>query len=167
MPNSISPIVKLFWLVPKPTVRTLVYGIATVKIERKRSLHKFALIISLPLNSRDALPYLQSELATATLLKKSPDGSKLMTTKISQLETAVKNLEQAKAKLQKIQGRENEKQRKKETRAKILLGGWMIAHAKKDPKSAHRLKEIISSFSGRDLACFDNLEFLNSGNEEG
>ena len=78
----------------------------------------------------------------------------------TQLERAQKQFEQAKAKLQKAQSRESEKRRKKETRAKILLGGWMLAQAKKDPKAAHRLREIVATFSERDQACFDDLEIM-------
>ncbi|WP_310622440.1 mobilization protein [Flexibacterium corallicola] len=77
------------------------------------------------------------------------------------LEAAQKNYEQAKAKLQKAKSRETEKRRKKETRAKILLGGWMIAQAKKDPKAAERMQNIIAQFSERDRATFDGLDLLN------
>lgn len=86
----------------------------------------------------------------------------------TQLERAQKQFEQAKARLQKAQSRESEKRRKKETRAKILLGGWMISQAKKDPKAAQRIQEIIATFSDRDRACFDDLDLLKqeSSNEQ-
>lgn len=88
------------------------------------------------------------------LLHKIPGLNSHMT---SQLERAQKQFEEAKAKLQKAKARETEKRRKKETRAKILLGGWMLAQAKKDPAAAQRLKNIIAQFDDRDRACFDGL----------
>ena len=36
----------------------------------------------------------------------------------------------------------------------------MIAQAKKDPKAAQRIREIIADFSERDRACFDELEII-------
>ncbi|WP_170775857.1 mobilization protein [Ruegeria lacuscaerulensis] len=78
----------------------------------------------------------------------------------TQLERAQKQFEQAKARLQKARSRETDKRRKKETRAKILLGGWMLAQAKADPRSAQRLRDIIAGFSERDRACFDDLDVL-------
>lgn len=131
------------------------------------SLHKCALKISLKFNFRDSFSYLQSEIATANLPNIHSEESNLDTTMSTQIERAQKQFEQAKARLQKAQSRENEKRRKKETRAKILLGGWMIAQAKKDPRAAERMKEIIATFSERDQACFDGLDLLKqeSGNE--
>ena len=77
------------------------------------------------------------------------------------LDRAQKQFDQAKAKLQRLKNKENDKKRKKDTRNKILLGGWLLAQAKIDPQSASEVRNIIQKLDKKDRAGFDIYDFLN------
>lgn len=71
---------------------------------------------------------------------------------------------QLKAKLRKIDARENAQNRKDETRAKIILGGFIYAHLKKgEPDFKKLVEQAINESSDRDKSLLQkNLKsFLN------
>lgn len=76
------------------------------------------------------------------------------------LDRAQKQYDQAKSRLQKLKNRENEKQRKQDTRNKILLGGWLLAQAKHERHSANEILKIIETFNERDKSGFQIYDFL-------
>lgn len=77
-----------------------------------------------------------------------------MTTK----EQALERLNKAKALLKKIEAVENTKNRKLDTKRKIVLGGWMIAEARKSPAALQRLKDLISGLPEKDRKAFDGWD---------
>lgn len=79
------------------------------------------------------------------------------------LDRAQKQFDQAKARLQKLKNRDNDKQRKHDTRNKILLGGWLLAQAKHERQSADQILKIVETFSERDKAAFEIYDFLKQG----
>lgn len=50
----------------------------------------------------------------------------------TRLETLRKKQDQLKARIQALESRESEKERKEDTRRKILIGGFVLAHLKKN-----------------------------------
>jgi hypothetical protein len=61
------------------------------------------------------------------------------------LEKAQRDVEKAKARLQREQAKMKEKERKQDTRKKIVLGGAIIAAAKANPQLRDWLRENIIS----------------------
>ena len=57
--------------------------------------------------------------------------------------------------IRRAQVRINAKERKRDTRRRILAGACVLDRAAKDPDSARHLKEILDAFLGRDRALFD------------
>ncbi|WP_210403044.1 hypothetical protein, partial [Thalassospira sp. MCCC 1A01428] len=80
--------------------------------------------------------------------------------KMDELEKAQKQLEQAKARVQKIKNRERTKERKRDTRRKIILGGILLAEARRNPATAQRIRQWLNGLSDKERAAFDgwNLE---------
>ena len=74
-----------------------------------------------------------------------------------QLEKLEQKQEQLKAKIQLIRNREATKQRKIETRKKILAGSAVLDAARKDPAAQEKLTKLLDSFltAERDRKLFD------------
>lgn len=79
---------------------------------------------------------------------------------------AKKKIDQAKARLQKFEARNRQNERKKDTRRKIILGGMMIADARKDPAKAEVLKSRIAALPDRDRAVFDGWDLTTGDGDE-
>ncbi|MBF0252082.1 MAG: mobilization protein [Alphaproteobacteria bacterium] len=79
---------------------------------------------------------------------------------MDELEKAQRQLEQAKTRVQKIKNRERTKERKRDTRRKIILGAILLAEARRDPATAGRVRQWIDGLPEKDRAAFDgcNLE---------
>ena len=68
-----------------------------------------------------------------------------------QLEGISEKEKQLKAKLRALDAKEKEAARKKETRAKIILGGFLVAHAKKgEQRFIELFDQAMSEASERD-----------------
>ena len=65
----------------------------------------------------------------------------------TELERAEKRYAQAKARLQAIRNREASKQRKLDTRRKVILGGALIDLAERDDTAAAMLDRLIRNLS--------------------
>ena len=74
-----------------------------------------------------------------------------------QIEKLEQKQAQLKAKIQLIRNREAAKQRKIETRKKILAGSAVLDAARKDPASQEKLTKLLDSFltAERDRKLFD------------
>ena len=74
-----------------------------------------------------------------------------------QIEKLEQKQAQLKAKIQLIRNREATKQRKIETRKKILAGAAVLDAAKKDPAAQEKLTKLLDSFlkTDRDRKLFD------------
>lgn len=73
-------------------------------------------------------------------------------------EQAIERLNKAKALLKKIEAAESTKNRKLDTKRKIVLGGWMIAEARKNTAAQQRLKDIINGLPEKDRKAFDGWD---------
>jgi hypothetical protein len=80
---------------------------------------------------------------------------------LKQLESVTEKENQIKLKLRTLDAKEKEAIRKKETRAKIVLGGFLTSHAKKGNEDFIKLiDQAISESSERDsklLTDYNNL----------
>lgn len=65
----------------------------------------------------------------------------------TELERAEKRYAQAKARLQALRNREATKQRKLDTRRKVILGGALMDLAERDSKAAAMLDRLIRNLS--------------------
>lgn len=74
---------------------------------------------------------------------------------MNQLEKAQRQLEQVRARVRRIKARTRSEQRKKDTRRKIILGGLVLAEARRDPLSAAKLAQRIQALPPRERAAFD------------
>lgn len=74
---------------------------------------------------------------------------------MSQLEKAKAQLEQAKARVQRLQAKARTEERKRDTRRKVVLGGILIAEARRDPATAETLKRWIDRLDPKDKAPFE------------
>lgn len=84
------------------------------------------------------------------------EGSNLSET---ELERAEKRYAQAKARLQAIRNREASKQRKLDTRRKVILGGALIDLAERDSNAAAMLDRLIRNLSReQDRKAFTDWE---------
>ena len=77
-----------------------------------------------------------------------------MTEEKTKLEKAQEKFEQAKARLKQEQARAKTKDRKDDTRRKILLGAALIATAKNNPATQQQIKDLVGGMSQRDQALF-------------
>ena len=76
-----------------------------------------------------------------------------------QIDKARLAVKQAKARLQAIENRQSEADRKLETRRKIILGGLLLDAAEKDDKFARVLQVLVSRVSrGQDAKAFDGWQ---------
>ncbi len=76
-----------------------------------------------------------------------------------QIEKARLAVKQAKARLQAIENRQSEAERKLETRRKIILGGLLLDAAEKDEKFARALQVLVGRVSrDQDAKAFDGWQ---------
>lgn len=76
-----------------------------------------------------------------------------------QVEKARLAVKQAKARLQAIENRQNEAERKLETRRKIILGGLLLDAAEKDEKFARALQVLVGRVSrDQDAKAFEGWQ---------
>ena len=76
-----------------------------------------------------------------------------------QIDKARLAVKQAKARLQAIENRQSEADRKLETRRKIILGGLLLDAAEKDDKFAQTLQVLVSRVSrDQDAKAFDGWQ---------
>lgn len=74
---------------------------------------------------------------------------------MDELEKAQRQLEQAKARVQKLKAKARSEDRKRDTRRKIILGGILLAEARRDPAIGQRVRQWIASLPEKDRAAFD------------
>ena len=75
------------------------------------------------------------------------------------IEKAKLAVKQAKARLQAIENRQSEAERKLETRRKIILGGLLLDAAEKDEKFAQTLQLLVGRVSrDQDAKAFDGWQ---------
>ena len=74
---------------------------------------------------------------------------------MNELEKAQRQLEQAKARVQKLKARARSEDRKRDTRRKIILGGILLAEARRDPAIAQRVRQWIAGLPEKDRMAFD------------
>jgi len=90
--------------------------------------------------------------------KKSPEE------RLAELEQRKKELEEkAKRERQQIQQRE----RKRDTRRKVLLGAKLIEHARENERVARYVQRIIDGLEGRDREPFEGWEVPTPSVSEG
>lgn len=78
-----------------------------------------------------------------------------------QLEGISEKEKQLKAKLRALDAKEREAARKKETRAKIILGGFLVAHAKKgEQRFVELFDQAINEASERDQKTLSEYRTL-------
>lgn len=76
-----------------------------------------------------------------------------------QIEKARLAVKQAKARLQAIENRQSEAERKLETRRKIILGGLLLDAAEKDEKFARALQVLVGRVSrDQDAKAFEGWQ---------
>ena len=76
-----------------------------------------------------------------------------------QIDKARLAVKQAKARLQAIENRQSEAERKLETRRKIILGGLLLDAAEKDEKFARTLQVLVGRVSrDQDAKAFDGWQ---------
>lgn len=63
------------------------------------------------------------------------------------LERARKQMEQLKAKLQRLERRESEVERKMDTRRKVIIGGGLLERATRDPAASAMLQAVLDDVS--------------------
>lgn len=81
----------------------------------------------------------------------------------TELERAEKRFAQAKARLQGIRNRESTKQRKLDTRRKVILGGALIDLAERDSNAAAMLDRLVRNLPrAQDQKAFAGWEGLGS-----
>ena len=78
----------------------------------------------------------------------------------TELERAQKRYEQARARLQALRNREAARERKIDTRRKIILGGLLLDAAMKDPAWESRLTDLMDRISrDQDRKAFEGWTF--------
>lgn len=73
----------------------------------------------------------------------------------TRLEIAEKKLEQIKNQVQSLRAAQNKRNRKNDTRRKIILGSALIAEAKKTPALREFIERQIATLNERDKAVFE------------
>lgn len=71
------------------------------------------------------------------------------------MEKAQRQLEQAKARVQKLKAKARSEDRKRDTRRKVILGGILLAEARQDPATAQRVRQWIANLPEKDRTAFD------------
>lgn len=87
----------------------------------------------------------------------------------TELERAEKRFAQAKARLQALRNREATKQRKLDTRRKVILGGALVDLAARDDNAAAMLDRLIRNLAReQDRSAFDGWDWrAERGDGEG
>ena len=84
----------------------------------------------------------------------------------TQMEKAKRQYEQAKARLHATKARETKRQRKRDTRRKVILGGALIELADRDLSARSMMRRLISGLSrDQDQKMFDPSEALSKYDE--
>lgn len=84
----------------------------------------------------------------------------------TELERAEKRYAQAKARLQALRNREATRQRKLDTRRKVILGGALIDLAERDSGAAAMLDRLIRNLTrDQDRKAFDGWRGTSPGDE--
>lgn len=83
---------------------------------------------------------------------------------MNELEKAQRQLEQAKARVQKLKTKAKTADRKKDARRKIILGGLLLAEARTSPLIAQKVQGWIAGLPPKDRAAFDGWT-LTEGEE--
>ncbi|MBB6212526.1 mobilization protein [Novispirillum itersonii] len=74
---------------------------------------------------------------------------------MNELEKAQRQFEQAKARVQKLKAKARSEDRKRDTRRKVILGGVLLAEARKTPGIRQRVEQWISSLPEKDRSAFE------------
>ena len=84
----------------------------------------------------------------------------------TQMEKAKRQYEQAKARLHATNARETKRQRKRDTRRKVILGGALIELAERDQPARSMMCRLIGNLSReQDRKMFDSHEALSTKDE--
>ena len=84
----------------------------------------------------------------------------------TQMEKAKRQYEQAKARLHATKARETKRQRKRDTRRKVILGGALIELSERDQPARTMMRRLIGNLSReQDRKMFDPSETLPSNDE--
>ena len=84
----------------------------------------------------------------------------------TQMEKAKRQYEQAKARLHATKARETKRQRKRDTRRKVILGGALIELAGRDQPAHSMMRRMIGGLSReQDRKMFDPIEALPTNDE--
>lgn len=82
----------------------------------------------------------------------------------TELEKAEKRYAQAKARLQALRNREATKQRKLDTRRKVILGGALVDLAARDDSAAAMIERLVRNLTReQDRKAFDGWEYSGAG----
>ena len=101
------------------------------------------------------------------MLRRQTDGRRHGGTMTeTQMEKAKRQYEQAKARLHATKARETKRQRKRDTRRKVILGGALIELAERDQPARSMMCRLIGNLSReQDRKMFDPREALPSNDE--
>ena len=84
----------------------------------------------------------------------------------TQMEKAKRQYEQAKARLHTTKARETKRQRKRDTRRKVILGGALIELSERDQPARSMMRRLIGNLSReQDRKMFDPHEALSTNDE--
>ena len=84
----------------------------------------------------------------------------------TQMEKAKRQYEQAKARLQATKARETKRQRKRDTRRKVILGGALIELSERDQPARTMMRRLIGNLSReQDRKMFDPSEAMSTNDE--
>ena len=84
----------------------------------------------------------------------------------TELERAEKRYAQAKARLQALRNREATKQRKLDTRRKVILGGALLDLAERDSSAAAMVDRLVRNLSrNQDRKAFADWDGASSGGD--
>ena len=84
----------------------------------------------------------------------------------TQIEKAKRQYEQAKARLHATKARETKRQRKRDTRRKVILGGALIELSERDQPARSMMRRLIGDLSReQDRKMFDPREALPQKDE--
>ena len=122
-----------------------------------KSLHKCALVLYRPTGTRLRLVW-QEIPRHLSSLKWIPDLAE------TELERAEKRYAQAKARLQALRNREATRQRKLDTRRKVILGGALLDLSERDTGAAAMVERLIRNLSrDQDRKAFAEWDGAGSG----
>ena len=95
-------------------------------------------------------------------------GSENRTAGETSLERAERRFAQARAQLQALRNREATRQRKLDTRRKVILGGALVDLAGRDERAAEMLERLVRNLvREQDRAAFVGWDWRAEGKEDG